>query len=248
MLCHARNTCYDADNIKRWKTSVTHCASCLVQNLPANPAGGDNPTSQLLPKLTAFLDGFCNETDSGFKSISLSRLDQTGYDITTTWESPIDFFGMTLLDQPPPFEAFSSAPASVTTIFFSTTSITSVAATVTTSLITSSSVQSASTESTTSESTSSMVPTSIASVISETGTSIHTTFSTQTTSSAQPTSTNWITLPATQAMQQCQGKELPEYFRYYANSPIKQMIAKLQVKSSKPASQHHIMERIKPQF
>jgi hypothetical protein len=153
----------------RWKSSVINCGTCVANNLPSTLPGGLQ-SKTLVPDLTILLNTFCNTTDPSIKSSSMQKLDQIGLDVTNDWESPVEFFAMNLLDNPPPANFPSSS------VVLSSVGTLTTLATVSTS--------------------------------SGTSTGIHTISSTRTTSSAQATPTNWITLPPTAAMKQCQGNNV----------------------------------------
>jgi hypothetical protein len=169
--------------INRWKSSVLGCAACIAMNLPANPSG-NAPSNELVSAMTTTVNFFCNQTNPAVLVQSMAGLDRVGLYLTNIYESPIDFFGMTLLDAPPASIRIptSIVPSSTTTI---TTIVTVVPIPATTS------------------------PSSlVAPSGSGTSTGIHTTLSTQTTSASLITPT-WITFPPTQAMLQCQGMKAP---------------------------------------
>ncbi|PMD56210.1 uncharacterized protein K444DRAFT_632634 [Hyaloscypha bicolor E] len=173
--------CLCKTNFDGWKSSVLGCAACIAMNLPANPSG-NAPSNELVSAMTTTVNFFCNQTNPAVLVQSMAGLDRVGLYLTNIYESPIDFFGMTLLDAPPASIRIptSIVPSSTTTI---TTIVTVVPIPATTS------------------------PSSlVAPSGSGTSTGIHTTLSTQTTSASLITPT-WITFPPTQAMLQCQAKD-----------------------------------------
>ncbi|KAE9371938.1 hypothetical protein N431DRAFT_466232 [Stipitochalara longipes BDJ] len=171
--------CFCQTNIDAWKSSVLNCAACIQNNLPSNPTGFV-PSIDLIPVLSAALDVFCNVTDPNVKALSVSRLDATGYDVTAIFESPIDFFNMTLLNAPPNPISFTVTPPSITST--SSSIIPSGARTILSSVT--------------------VVPIP-ASTTSSTSTRAMTSIQVK-SSTAQATPSGWITLPASQAMKQCQ--------------------------------------------
>ncbi|KAH8781847.1 hypothetical protein BGZ57DRAFT_283686 [Hyaloscypha finlandica] len=85
-------------------------------NLPANPSG-NAPSNQMVSTLTTTVNFFCNQTNPAVLVQSMAGLDRVGLYLTNLYESPIDFFGMTLLDAPPASRVnpTSIAPSSTTT-------------------------------------------------------------------------------------------------------------------------------------
>ncbi len=158
---------------------MTNCGTCVANALPVDPPGA-YPSTVLVPTLTELMNIFCNQTSPGYKVGAISSLEQAGVALTTDLESPVVFFNISLIKHPlppnPPVSSSSLAPLSTTT---TTTFVTVTAST-------------------------SKMP-SNATAHSGSSTGVHSTLSTQTTISAQAAPTKWITLPATEAMKQCQG-------------------------------------------
>lgn len=83
----------------RWNQTSVGCAACVAKNLPENPTGS-MASKEMLATTSQFISAFCNVTSAEVKKTSMERLDKIGILLTQTFESPVEFFKMILLEAP----------------------------------------------------------------------------------------------------------------------------------------------------
>ncbi len=107
---------------RRWKSNLNACVECIEAALPKF---SNNPP--MLADIQVNVDYFCNFT-APYQAVSRQRLLDEGADLTNIYQSPIELFNMTLIDQeyklhdpqPPParkpnnWESLPASPQVVT--------------------------------------------------------------------------------------------------------------------------------------
>ncbi|KAG4429036.1 hypothetical protein IFR05_015479 [Cadophora sp. M221] len=94
--------CFCNTNNKEWTSSLSTCASCIAQNLPASPPSTAPVHRDMVVKAVDMTTQiYCGPASQG----SIERLQAAGVIITSNMQSPVKFFDMSLVTEAIPVPA-----------------------------------------------------------------------------------------------------------------------------------------------
>ena len=104
--CHSLPSRYPERfiNSDRWQSTLSSCSTCIAAALPVNNPGAKYQANIFNQQVELTRQVFCNLTDADMANHTLVFLGAFGQVITNSFQSPVNFFNMTLLTAPiPPF-------------------------------------------------------------------------------------------------------------------------------------------------
>ncbi|PMD17682.1 hypothetical protein NA56DRAFT_648411 [Hyaloscypha hepaticicola] len=87
-------------NSDRWQSTLSSCSTCIAAALPVNNPDTNLQANDLNSNVEVTRQVFCNLTEADMANHTLAFLSAFGQVITTSFQSPVNFFNMTLLTAP----------------------------------------------------------------------------------------------------------------------------------------------------